>query len=396
MSFRVSSGQDGAGGKSAVQTGKRIDWIRVCEPDLTGNEEKYLLDAFRSGWLSAGSYVKDFEQAFAAMVSARHAVTTVSGTEALHLALAGLGVSAGDEVILPAFTMVATALAVCYLNATPVLVDSEAETGNIDVRLIEEKISRRTKAIIPVHVYGHPCQMEAILALASQYGLKVIEDAAEAHGALYKGRPVGSIGDAACFSLYANKIITTGEGGMIATSNDALAERLRLLKDFARSKENRFIHTELAYSLRMTNLQAAIGLAQVERIEEFVERKRQIASKYARALADIAGLILPQEKDGCRSVYWMYGIRVTGEFGMTAGALMDALFERQVETRAFFVPLHKQPVFNERGLFLNESYPVAEDFGKKGLYLPSGLSLSDCQIERVAQAIREIQREARS
>lgn len=377
-----------------MQTGKRSDWIPVCEPDLSGKEEAYLLDAFRSGWLSAGSYVRAFEQAFADMAGTKQAVSTVSGTEALHLALAASGVGSGDEVILPAFTMVATALAVCYLNARPCLVDSEAETGNIDVSLIESRITERTKAIIPVHIYGHPAEMDSIRQLAGKYNLKVIEDAAEAHGALYKGRPVGSLGDCACFSLYANKIVTTGEGGMITTSDEALAEHLRRLKDFSRCPENRFVHTELAYSLRMTNMQAAVGLAQVERVSESVERKRLLAARWTQALGGIAGLRLPVEKDGCRSVYWMYGIRVTAEFGMTAGSLMSALFARGVETRAFFVPFNKQPAFNNMGYFLDESYPVAEELGRQGLYLPSGLNISQEQIEKVAEAIKDIQKEA--
>ena len=272
------------------------------------------------------------------------------------------------------------------------LVDSEPETGNIDVSRIEEKITPHTRAILPVHIYGHPCDMEPITKLADRHSLYVIEDAAEAHGAEYKGRKAGAIGHAGCFSFYANKIITSGEGGMVITNDSELADRMKRLKDLAFSRERRFLHTELGFNYRITNVQAAIGLAQLERIDQLVERRRRNARLYNGLLDGIPGIRLPAEKEWARNVYWMYSILIEDGFGMSRDELMARLKERGIETRTFFLPMHQQPVFRDMGLFKDESYPVTEELSKKGLYLPSGSGLTEEQIEYVCDTLRALQK----
>ena len=369
--------------------------IPVNEPEVNGNEEAYVSEAVRSGWISTGRYVKEFERSFAEFIDVKHAITTTSGTAALQLGVASLGLGPGDEVIVPALTIVATVFAVNYVGATPVLVDVEEETYNIDPDLIERKITPKTRAILPVHLYGHPADMDPIMQLADRYHLRVVEDAAEAHGAKYRGRPAGSIGDLSCFSFYANKIITTGEGGMVTTDDDVLAERVLRLKDLAHSPERRFVHTEVAYTLRMTNLQAAVGVAQMERVDEFLRRKRWMADLYRQRLSDVEGLHLPVDKEWATNVYWMYAIRVTNDFGCDRDELMSRLKERGIDTRTFFFPMNDQPVFLRMGLFRDETFPVAERLSREGMYLPSGLAITEEQIDTVVGAIKEIQREVR-
>lgn len=373
-----------------------MSFIPVNEPDLSGNENAYASDAISSGWISSGGkYIRAFEDQFAEFCGVRHAVSTTSGTAALQLAVAALDIGPGDEVIIPALTIISTAFAVCYAGATLVLADSEPDTGNIDPQRVQEKITPRTKAIIPVHLYGQPAAMTPLRELAQAHNLKIIEDAAEAHGATYGARRAGTMGDCACFSFYANKIITTGEGGMVTTDNDAVAARVRRLKDLSHSPETRFLHTEIAYTLRMTNVQAAIGVAQLERVQEFLSRKARMAELYAQGLASIVGLELPVEREGTRNVHWMYAVRVTKEFGCSRDELMRGLKERGVDTRTFFYPMHQQPVFQERGWFKGETYPVAERLSRDGFYLPSGLTITPALIERVCEAVRDVQREAK-
>ncbi|MBM3210695.1 DegT/DnrJ/EryC1/StrS family aminotransferase [Candidatus Poribacteria bacterium] len=367
--------------------------IPVNEPDLTGNEQAYVLDAVKSGWISGGQYVKNFERMFAEFVGTKYAITTTSGTAALHLAVASLGIGPGDEVIVPALTIIATVNAVCYTGATPVLVDSEPDTYNIDPNLIEAKITPKTRAILPVHLYGHPADMDPILELARRYHLRTVEDAAEAHGAKYRGRMCGGLGNVNCFSFYGNKIITTGEGGMVTTDDDVLAERVSRLKDLSHSKERRFMHTDVAYTLRMTNIQAALGVAQMERANQFIGKKRWMADTYKQALDGIPGILLPIEKPWAFNVYWMYAILVTSEFGCSRDELMTRLNDRGIDTRSFFFPMHIQPVFKKMGLFREEYYPVAERLSEQGMYLPSGLTITEEQINQVADAIRSIHRE---
>ena len=363
----------------------------VCEPVIGKKEEEYILDCLHTNWISSkGKYVDEFAQKFAKFCGAKYSVLTTNGTTALHLALVALGVGPGDEVIIPAYTMIATAFAVSYTGATPVLVDSEPETGNIDVLKIEEKITLRTKVIIPVHIYGHPCDMDPIMKLAKKHKLFVVEDAAEAHGAEYKGTRCGGIGDIGCFSFYANKIITMGEGGAVVTNSKKIADKLKLLVNLAHSPKKRFSHIAIGFNYRLTNLQAAVGVAQLEQADKFIRARRRNAKLYNRLLKGVGGLRLPVEKEGVKNVYWMYGIVIEKDFGLSRDELMVALAEKKIGTRAFFSPMHKQPIYRKMGVFKGERYLVAEDLGKQGLYLPSGSGLTQDQIRYICQMIKEI------
>jgi perosamine synthetase len=365
--------------------------IPVCEPLLTGKELEYASDCLKTNWISsAGKYIPEFEKRFAEYCGCKYGIATTNGTTALHLALASLGIRNVDEVIMPAFTMAACAFAVIYTGAKPVLVDAEADTWNIDVTQLERRITKRTKAIMPVHIYGHPCDMDPIMDIARRHNLFVVEDAAEAHGAEYKGIRVGGIGQVSCFSFYANKIITTGEGGMIVTNDAQIADRARRLKDQAFSPQRRFLHTNIGYNYRMTNVQAAIGLAQMESIDRFVEMRRNNAALYNAGLKDIPGITLPQQREWAKNVYWMYGILAENKLGVSRDSLMQRLKEKGVDTRTFFIPMHVQPAFQDMGLFKGELYPVATDLSEKGLYLPSGSGLKSEEIDYVCNCIRNI------
>lgn len=366
--------------------------IPVCEPTIGEKELQYVTDCLKSSWISSlGKYIEEFEHKFANYCECKYGVTTTNGTAALHLALAAIGISKGDEVIVPTFTMAASVFAIVYTGATPVLIDSESETWNMDVTQIEAKITKKTKAIMPVHIYGHPCDMDPIVDIASKHDLYIVEDAAEVHGAEYKGKKTGSIGDMGCFSFYANKIITTGEGGIIVTNSEDIAHRARSLKDLAHSPETRFVHTNVGFNYRMTNVQAAIGLAQLEKIDQLVEMRRQNAFFYNSRLSGLPGVTLPPEKDWAKNVYWMYSIVIRDEFGLTRDELMEELAKKEIGTRSFFVPMHLQPCFNNMRLFKGESYPVAEELGQRGLYLPSSSGLTLEQKEYVCNSIKEIQ-----
>jgi perosamine synthetase len=369
----------------AVQESQAI--IPVCEPTLLGNEEKYVLECVRTNWISsAGSFITRFEKMFADFCETRYAVACTSGTAALQLALYTLGVTTGDEVIIPTFTMIASANTVRHCGAVPVFVDAEPRTWNIDPELIEAAITPRTKAIVPVHTYGHPADMDAILALAERHDLVVIEDAAEAHGARYKGQRTGSLGACGCFSFYANKIITTGEGGMIVTDDEELAVKAKNIRDHAFSKERHFWHRTLAFNFRMTNLQAAIGVAQMERCDWLVERRIHNARLYSARLKEIEGLTLPPETDGIENVFWMYSILVGEEFGISRDALREHLADHAIETRTFFIPMHLQPIYFQPSNI--GRFPVAERLCAQGLYLPSSASLTEAQIDLVCEKIR--------
>jgi perosamine synthetase len=360
------------------------DFINLAEPLLTGNELAYVTDCIQSGWISSlGKYVPRFEEIFADFCGTRYALSTSNGTVALHLALETLGVKKGDEVILPTLTFVATANAVRYTGATPVFVDCEPETWNLDPADVERKITAKTKVIIPVHLYGHPANMDAILELGRKHNLSVMEDAAEAHGALYNGKRVGSMGILNAFSFYGNKIITTGEGGMITTNDEELAKKARFLHDHAMSPQKRYWHTMIGYNYRMTNIQAAIGVAQMERIEDFIARKHWIANTYNQLLTGLPGVILPPEAEWAKSVYWMYSILVTDEFPITRDELMAHLGNNGIDSRPFFYPIHTMPMY-ETG----ESLPVAERLSRQGINLPSAVTMTEAKMERVAEAIR--------
>ena len=341
-----------------------------------------------TNWISSlGSYIPRFESMFAKKMGAKFAVAVNNGTTALHLAVAALDIGPGDEVIIPTHTMIATPNSIRYTGAKPVLVDSELKTWNIDPDKIEEKITKRTKAIMPVHTYGHPCDMDKIMAIAKRHKLYVIEDAAEAHGAVYKGKKVGSIGNAAGFSFYANKIITCGEGGMVTTNDKALADKMRLMKNHAFSHERHFWHKILGFNYRMTNIQAAIGLAQTENLEKFVNKRISNAMLYNSLLGNIEEISLPPATPGVRNVYWMYGILLKDWSHVTRDTIRYELAAKGIETRTFFIPIHKQPVY--KGWFSGK-YPNAEYLCTNGLYLPSSTSLKEEEIKFVANTIKDI------
>ena len=364
--------------------------IPVFEPILGKKEIEYARDCLDTNWISfGGKYNKKFEEEFAKYCGVKYGVATTNGTSALHLALLTLKIGKGDEVIVPDFTMASPAFAVEYVGATPVFVDADRNTWNIDVSKIEEKITDRTKAILVVHIYGHPSNMGPIMKIAKKHNLKVIEDCAEAHGALYKNKKVGSFGDVSAFSFYANKVITTGEGGMLITDDKKLAERARWLHSLTFDKERKHIHQEIGYNFRMSNITAAIGLGQLEKIEETIEKKRWIASTYNKYLSKISGITTPVEDKDVRNIYWMYGILVEDKFGISRDELKKKLYEGGVDTRFFFYPLHAQPCFSKYG-YNKKDYPVCTELSEKGLYLPSGLTLTEEQIKFICDKIQEI------
>jgi len=368
--------------------------IPVSDPRLDGNELRYVTQCIQSNWISsAGRFVREFEEAFAAAVGCRYGVACSNGTTALHLALATLGIGPGDEVIIPTFTMIATANAVRYTGAMPVLVDAERETWNLDPAELAAKVTPRTRGILLVHTYGHPADMDPILDLAARRGLWVVEDAAEAHGARHRDRPTGSLGRAASFSFYANKIITTGEGGMVTTNDAEIARLARRLRDHAFSDERHFWHKYLGFNYRMTNLQAAVGLAQTERLEELVEIHRVNAARYTARLSKVPGLTLPVERPWARNVYWMYGVLVEDAFGISRDELRGRLARHGIETRTFFIPIHFQPIYYET--FKGQRYPVAEDLCRRGLYLPSGATLTASEIDYIAEMVAKAREEPR-
>jgi len=365
--------------------------IPVCEPTIGEEELRNVTDCIKTNWISSkGKYIEEFENKFSKYCGVKHGITTSNGTTALHLAVSSLGIGKDDEVIMPTFTMIATAFAVTYTGAKPVFVDSEPETWNINVEKIEEKITKKTKAIMPVHIYGHPCNMDPIRNIAEDHNLYVIEDAAEAHGAEYKDKKTGSLSDIACFSFYANKIITTGEGGMVVTDDDEIAEKVRELKDLAHSRKKRFLHENVGFNYRMTNIQAAIGVAQMEKIDKFVEARRNNAKLYNSILKDIDGITLPPEKPWAKNVYWMYSIVIDKKkFGMNRDELMDKLKEKGIDTRTFFVPMHRQPVYFGTS---KDNFPVSEYLSGNGLYLPSSSKLTKEEIREVCDAISSLRK----
>ncbi|MBF4508940.1 MAG: DegT/DnrJ/EryC1/StrS family aminotransferase [Aeromicrobium sp.] len=363
--------------------------IPVNEPVVGAAERAYVQECLETGWVSsAGRFIDEFETAWASYCGTRHGVAVANGTVALELAVWALDLEPGSEIIMPTFTIVSCALAATRNGCVPVLVDADPETWCMDAGAIEARITERTRAIMPVHIYGHPVDMDPVRDIARRHGLVVIEDAAEAHGATYRGTRCGGLGDLSCFSFYANKIVTTGEGGMVLTDDDALAARLRSGRNLCFRDDRRFWHTEDGFNFRLTNLQAALGLGQVERIDELVARKRAVGARYTAGLSGLP-LQLPVEREWAENVYWMYGVVADEDSGITAADLAGRLAERGVQTRPFFTGMHEQPVFLERGLFAGERYPVAERLARQGLYLPSGLALSDEQQAEVIAAVHE-------
>lgn len=365
--------------------------IPVNEPLLDGNEKKYLFECIETGWISSeGPFIKQFEEKFAACVGRKYGIAVCNGSVALDAAILALGIGSGDEVILPTFTIISCAAAIVRAGAIPVVVDCDPQTWNMDVNQIEEKITSRTKAIMVVHIYGLPVDMQPVLALADKYGLQVIEDAAEMHGQTYKGLPCGSFGAISTFSFYPNKHITTGEGGMILTDDQKLAERCRSLRNLCFQPQKRFVHEELGWNFRMTNLQAALGVAQLERLNEFVARKRHMGKRYTNLLSNIPNLQLPvPETDYAENIYWVYGLVLKDDVPFDAVEAMQRLSKCEIGTRPFFWCMHEQPVFRNIGLFDDVSCPVAERIARRGFYIPSGMALTDEQIEQVARIIHK-------
>ena len=371
---------------------KNEDFIPVNEPLLNGNEKKYLCECIDTGWISSeGPFVKEFEQKMSAAVNRRYGIAVSNGTAALEVAVQALGIGEDDEVIMPSFTIISCAAAVTKLGAVPVLVDSDIHTWNMKVDEIETKITPKTKAIMIVHLYGLPVEVDKVLALAKRYNLKVIEDAAEMHGQTYRGRPCRSFGDISTFSFYPNKHITTGEGGMVVMDDEKLAERCRMLRNLCFRKDIRYVHDEISDNYRFTNLQAAVGLAQLERLDEFVGRKRAMGRYYTDQLRDIDGLILPIEKtDYADNIYWVYGIVLDEQIEADNKVVQKLLAEEGIGSRTFFWCMHEQPVYRRQGLFKEESYPNAEYLARKGFYIPSGLALTAEQVERVAAGVHRV------
>lgn len=365
------------------------DFIPVNEPLLDGNEKKYLSECIDTGWISSeGPFVKRFEDEFSKRMGRKHGIAVTNGTSALDAAVEALGIGPGDEVILPTFTIISCILQIKRSGAKPILIDSDPITWNMDVKQIESKISKKTKAIMVVHIYGLPVDMDPVLELCKKYKLKLIEDSAEVIGQTYKNRPCGSFGDISTVSFYSNKHITTGEGGMILTDDESIAENCREIRNLYFQPKKRFVHHRLGWNMRMTNIQAALGLAQLERLDEFLQKKRWIGNKYNDLLKNLGGVQLPLKKtDFASNIYWVYGLVLDNSLNYDSNEIMKNLSENDIGCRPFFYPLHQQPVFAEEGLFKGERYPVAERLYKKGFYLPSGLALTEDQISRVASQL---------
>ena len=367
-------------------------FVPVSKPLLGKEEIKLVTQALVRKEISGfrGSFIKEFEEKFADFCDAKYAATVNSGTTALHLAVAVLGIGPGDEVLVPTMTMMSSFFAVLYTGAKPISVDCDPTTHNIDPALIEEKITRRTKAIMVVHLYGHPVDMDSVLKIARKHKLFVIEDCAEAHGALYKGGKVGSLGDIGCFSFYANKIITTGEGGMITTNNLALYEKAKLLKNLAFGEKHKLMHQAIGFKYQMTNVQAAIGVAQLNKIKKIIKLKRQMAKFYLNNLASIKDIQLPVEKPYAFNVYWMFNIVLKGKLSGKRAFFMDELKKRGVETREDFVPFDEQEIFIKKSLAHKGGCPVASKIGRDGLYLPSGTDIGKNELKYVVNQVKEV------
>jgi perosamine synthetase len=364
--------------------------IPVNTPLLGGNEEKYLVECVRTGWISSeGPFIKEFEDKFAEYVSRKHGIAISNGSAALDVAIQALNIGNGDEVIVPAFTIISPAQSVVKAGGVPVLVESDITTWNMDVNQIEVKITSKTKAIIVVHIYGLPVDMDPVLALCKKHNLYLIEDAAEMHGQTYNGKLCGSFGDVSIFSFYPNKHITTGEGGMIVCNDDHLAERCRKLRNLAFEPGRRFVHKELGWNYRMTNLQAALGLAQLERLDAHLDKKRHIGKLYQEGLKGLPGFQLPlASTDYAENIYWVFGL--VADTQELCERMVDKLGKVGIGTRPFFWCMHEQPVFLDMGFFKGESYPSAEKMARNGFYIPSGLGLSDQEIYSVIEKIKAV------
>lgn len=367
-----------------------MDFIPVSEPLFGQEEEDLVVDCVRTGWISSeGKYVQELEELCAKYSDVKEGIAVCNGTAALAVAVEALDLPKGSEVILPSFTIISCVLAIIEAGLKPVLVDADPETWCMDTDQVEKKITKNTSAIMAVHIYGHPVDMDPLFDMAKKHDLKIIEDLAEAHGTTYKGIKCGALSDIAIISFYANKLITTGEGGMILTNHKKYADRARSLRNLAFKPEKRFLHTEIGHNYRLSNIQAAVGVAQIRKIEKFIERKIEMARMYNEGLKDLP-LQLPVKKDYARNIYWMYALTINDEVGIDAVELAKRMHAKNVQTRPFFIGLHEQPVLHDLGLFINESYPVTERISKQGLYLPSGQAITNDQINHIVKSMIEV------
>lgn len=367
--------------------------IPVNTPVLGEKEKRYLVECIETGWISSeGPFVQAFEEKMAHYSDREYGIAVCNGTAALEVAAKALGIGPGDEVIMPTFTIISPAQAVSKLGAKPILVDSDPVTWNMDVSQIEAKITKHTKAIIVVHIYGLPVDMDPVLELCTRYQLKLIEDAAEMHGQEYKGRKCGSFGDMSIFSFYPNKHITTGEGGMIVTSDATLAEKCKSYRNLCFRPNERFVHDEIGWNYRMTNIQAALGLAQLEQIDSFLEKKRWIGKRYREALSELAEFVeFPhQNTDYAENIYWVFGLILKDTVPVNAREIIALLGKEGIGCRPFFYPMHLQPVYRNEGWYVNEHYPVAENMSERGFYIPSGLGLSDEDLQTVVEKLSQV------
>lgn len=372
------------------------NFIPVCEPTLSGNELKYVTDAVSSGWISSsGSYVDAFEKSFANYCGTKYAVAVNNGTVAIHLALVALGIGKGDEVIIPSFTMIATAFAICYTGATPVFVDADPYTWNIDVNKIEEKITKKTKAIMPVHIFGNMCNMDKIKELADKYDLFIVEDSAEAHGAEYNGKKSGSFSHIGCFSFFANKNLTTGEGGMVVTNDENLYKKAKYYKNmcFPVDAPRVYQHEDIGFNYRMSNIHAAIGLAQVEKANEYIQMRRNNAELYRKYLSDCKGVIFQKDEKNSLHVHWMNTIIIDSKvYGHTKDELIAYLRKNNIDTRLLFTSMHRQKALIKYGCDCSDTYPITDWLTENGFYLPSASSLTEETIKYICNVIKEFKR----
>jgi perosamine synthetase len=373
------------------------DFIPVNQPVLDGNEKAYLVRCIETGWISSeGPAVQEFEEKMAARVGRRHGIAVSSGSTALDLAVRALRIPEGSEVLMPAFTIISCAAAIVRAGLKPVLVDADARTWNMDVGQLASKINAKTRAIMVVHIYGLPTEMDPVVELAKRHDLLIIEDAAEMHGQTYRGKPCGSFGEVSVFSFYPNKHITTGEGGMVMTDNDQIADRCRLLRNLSHSPKRRFMHEELGFNYRLTNLQAALGIAQLERLDKTIAKKREMGRLYSEAFSSMPELEVPPGRtDYAENIYWVYGMVLADSVPMDAADMMSRLAKLNVGTRPFFWGMHEQPVFQDMGWYRDEQYPVTERIARRGLYVPSGLGLDGHQQRQVILAVKQVLDSAR-
>lgn len=369
-----------------------MNFIPVNEPLLDGNEKKYLNECIDTGWISSeGPFVSRLEKDMAAYVGRKHALAVCNGTVALDLAIEALGLGAGDEVIMPAFTIISCVLCLVRRGIKPVLIDSDPDTWNMQVEQISKKINKKTKAVMVVHIYGLPVDMDPVIKIAKENNLYIIEDAAEAHGLEYKGKKCGSFGDVSIMSFYPNKHVTTGEGGMVLVDSDELMERCDLLRNLCHKKGFRFVHEELGYNYRMSNIQAAVGVAQLEKLEEHLNKKKDMGLYYQELFKDNARFKKPLKRtEYAENIYWVFGLVMYEKDSKNAQTIIKELAEKGIGCRPFFYPMHMQPALRKMGLFQDEAYPVAEWLYDKGFYIPSGLSLTDEQIQYVGKAVNSL------